>query len=124
MKKVLLVEDDQFIRNIYIQMLSSHFSVDYCGDGLTGYKKATENNYDLILLDMYLPKMDGRKLYEQLEKNYPSKYKSKIIFLTNDDSEPTISFFKENKIEYIIKSSLNPDEFVKKIVSFLKPDNS
>lgn len=105
-------------------MLSSYFSVDYCVDGQTGYKKVIGNNYDLILLDMYLPKMDGRKLYEQLEKNYPSKYKSKIIFLTNDDSEPTISFFKDNKIEYIIKSNFNPDEFVKKVVSYIKPDNS
>lgn len=57
MRKILLVEDDQFIKDIYIEMLTPFFEVDDAEDGKTAYGKITKNSYDLILLDMYLPKM-------------------------------------------------------------------
>jgi DNA-binding response OmpR family regulator len=120
MQKILLVEDDQFLRKIYIDMLSSEFSVTTAEDGLTAYDTIIEKPFDLILLDMYLPKLDGKTIFEQLEKNFPNQYKNKIVFLTNDESTGTVDFFKKNNLNYLIKSSLNPEQFVNKIKTFFK----
>lgn len=118
MQKILLVEDDQFIRDIYLKMLTGIYEVDSAEDGETAYDKITKNPYDLILLDMFLPKLDGNLVFEKLEKEFPDKYKSKIVFLTNDDSEKTLKYFKENNLKYLIKSTLNPEEFVNKVKTY------
>ncbi|MFA6391032.1 MAG: response regulator, partial [Patescibacteria group bacterium] len=82
MKKILLVEDDKFTSDIYVQILSGEFKVDTAEDGESAYKIITGTEYDLILLDMYLPIMDGKKLFEKLENDFPGKYKKKIVFIT------------------------------------------
>lgn len=120
MKKILLVEDDQFMRDIYVQMLTPFFKVDIAEDGEIAYEKITKNSYDLILLDIFLPKLDGKKVFEQLEKNFPNQYKEKIVFMTNDDSEQTAAYFNNSGIKYLIKSSLNPEQFLEKINNYLK----
>ena len=119
MRKILLIEDDQFIKDIYIQMLTPFFEVDAAEDGKTAYGKIIKNTYDLILLDMYLPIMDGKPVFELLEKNFPNKYKDKIVFMTNDDSEQTIKYFNGSGIKYLIKSALNQEEFVKKVKGYI-----
>jgi CheY-like chemotaxis protein len=120
MQKILLVEDDQFMKNIYLEMLSSIYDVDAVEDGESAYKKITKDPYDLILLDMFLPKMDGKMVFEQLEKNFPNQYKKKIVFMTNDDSEQTASYFNSSGIKYLIKSTLDPEQFLEKINNYLK----
>lgn len=116
---ILLVEDDKFLRDIYVQMLAPSYEVDTAEDGEIAYDKITKNPYDLILLDMFLPKLDGKLVFEQLEKNFPDQYKKKIVFMTNDDSEQTITYFNSTGIKYLIKSTLNPEEFVNKVKSYL-----
>ena len=99
-------------------MLTPLYEVDIAQDGEIAYKKITKNPYDLILLDMFLPKLDGKQVYEQLEKNFPDKYKGKIVFMTNDDSQQTIAYFNSSGIKYLIKSTLNPEEFVNKVKTY------
>lgn len=118
MKKILLVEDDQFLRNIYVQMLSPVYEVDTAEDGQIAYDKIVKNTYDLILLDMFLPKMDGKVVLEKLEIEFPKKYNSTIVFMTNDDSEQTGKYLTEKGVKYFIKSTLNPEEFVEKVKSY------
>lgn len=120
MQKILLVEDDQFLRDIYLQMLTPLYAVEYAQDGEAAYEKITKNTYNLILLDIFLPKMDGKLVFEQLERNFPNKYKVKIVFMTNDDSEQTINYFNSSGIKYLIKSTLNPEQFLEKINNYLK----
>lgn len=119
MKKILLVEDDQFIRDIYVQILSPIYKVEIDEDGEFAYEKIIKNEYDLILIDIFLPKSDGRKVFERLQKDFPEKYRTKIVFVTNDDSEDTILFFRDSRVNYIIKSTLNPEQFLEKISSYI-----
>ena len=119
MQNILLVEDDQFLRKIYVEMLSSIFTVSMAEDGEIAYDKITKNPYDLILLEMYLPKLDGIKVFEKVQENFPDKYKSKIVFMTNDNSEQATKYFINSGLRYFIKSALNPEEFVNKVKSYL-----
>lgn len=72
MKKILIIEDDMEIADVekdYLEL--SGLSVTIRNDGLAGYQEALSNPYDLILLDLMLPDMDGfeicRKLREKLD---------------------------------------------------------
>lgn len=119
MKKLLLVEDDQFLRNIYVQMLTPVYELDVAENGQIAYDKISQNTYDLILLDMFLPKLDGKLVFEQLQKNFPDVYKNKIVFMTNDDSKDIIDYFNKVGVKYFIKSELNPGQFIEKIENYL-----
>lgn len=119
MQKILLVEDDQFLRDIYFQVLTPLFEVDTAEDGKVAYDKISKNPYDLILLDMFLPKLDGKLVFEKLQKNFPEQYKRKIIFMSNDDSEQTINYLKKAGLRHFIKSNLNPGEFLDRVKSYI-----
>ncbi len=59
-KRLLVVDDDKQIRELLaFDIASSGYTVDTALDGQEGLKKALENNYDLILLDVMMPKMNG-----------------------------------------------------------------
>ncbi|VBB07766.1 transcriptional regulatory protein c terminal [Lucifera butyrica] len=72
MSKILIIEDDNDIAMIERDYLEiDHFTVEIASDGLSGVDQALRGNFDLILLDLMLPEMDGflvcRKLREQLD---------------------------------------------------------
>ena len=77
MAKILIVEDDGAIAAIerdYLEL--DHFEVEIAPDGVTGLNRGLSGEFDLILLDLMLPGMDGfsicRQLREKLEEN-PAK---------------------------------------------------
>ena len=69
-KRILVVEDDQYIRDLYEEVLTeAGFEVDTAVDGEEGVVKAKKGGYNLILLDVMMPKLDGLGFLEELEKN-------------------------------------------------------
>ena len=70
MKKVLIVEDDAAIAELERDYLEDNdFAVDLAADGMTGLTSALNNSYDLILLDIMLPKMDGFQVCREIRKH-------------------------------------------------------
>ncbi|MCH3915317.1 MAG: response regulator transcription factor [Acidaminococcaceae bacterium] len=70
MKKILIVEDDPAIAELERDYLeANNFAVDIAVDGMTGLTSAVNNPYDLILLDIMLPKMDGFQVCRELRKH-------------------------------------------------------
>ena len=74
MSKILIVEDEEAIADLekdYLEL--SGFEVEVANDGETGLKKALENDYDLFILDLMLPGVDGFDICRQVrdEKNTP-----------------------------------------------------
>jgi len=69
-KKILIVEDDPAIAELERDYLEANdFAVDIAVDGMTGLTSAVNNPYDLILLDIMLPKMDGFQVCRELRKH-------------------------------------------------------
>jgi DNA-binding response OmpR family regulator len=65
--KILLIEDDQHTSELLSATLSaSHYAVDAIADGAAGVEMATQWNYDLILLDVLLPKLNGIEVCRRL----------------------------------------------------------
>jgi len=79
MKNILLVEDDPFLIDIYTTKLREEsFSIEVATDGKEGLKKLREKKFDLLVLDIVLPKIDGWEILEKLKTELPKEDKVKI----------------------------------------------
>ena len=84
-KKVLVVEDEISIQRILqYDLMQSGFSVDLASDGEEGLQKALTNQYDVMLLDIMLPKRDGFSVCKELRQRGNSIY---IVMLSARDDE-------------------------------------
>ena len=70
MKKILIVEDNELNMKLFFDILQyQNYSTDKAYDGQEAYEKIKNNNYDLIILDIQLPKMDGFSVLQKLKEN-------------------------------------------------------
>jgi len=82
--RILVIEDEQKVANFIKQGLKEEgYSVDVACDGEEGYLLAKDNEYDVIILDIMLPKMDGITLCKKLRAE---KIFTPILMLTAKDS--------------------------------------
>jgi DNA-binding response OmpR family regulator len=86
--RILFVEDDRSIVRFVKKGLSENsYTVDVAFDGEEGLDLALHRGYDLIILDILLPKMDGREVLKRLRK---MEIQTPVIFLTAKDTERDI----------------------------------
>jgi DNA-binding response OmpR family regulator len=117
-KRVLCIEDERFISDLYARALTSAgYDVMIIDDGELGLHEAVNGNYDIILLDIMLPTMNGVDLlYKIKDKNVQPPMQSKIIITTNlDQKEDVRKKVEEMADGYIIKAEVTPKELVKYI---------
>ncbi len=121
-KKILIIEDDQFLREFYVELLQGeNYAIDAASDGEEGFAKAHSGGYDLILLDIMLPKKDGVQILADLKANPPVHANGPIIMLTNIGQDSTIqTCFAYGATGYIIKSALEPDQVIKEVQNYLR----
>ncbi|ARV63029.1 transcriptional regulator [Nostocales cyanobacterium HT-58-2] len=82
--RILVIEDDELIANPLVQLLTDqHYAVDVACDGEVGWELAEALPYDLVVLDVMLPKLDGISLCQRLRSH---GIQSPIILLTAQDS--------------------------------------
>lgn len=100
--ELLLVEDHQDIAGIIFDFFEiKGYSLDYAANGLQGYELASRNRYDLIILDVMLPRMDGFTVCRKLRKE---GIETPILMLTaRDTREDTLLGFEEGADDYLIK---------------------
>lgn len=118
--KLLIVEDDQFLREFYQELfMGEGYQVDVASDGEIAFKKITENQYNLILLDIMLPKKDGLQILREL-KAAGKMPGLRVVALTNLGQDIVIKeAFDLGAEGYMIKSALNPDQVLTEVKSYL-----
>ncbi len=121
-KRILIVEDDQFLREFYQELLLAEgYSVDVAGDGEIAYVKIQQGGFNLIMLDIMLPKKDGLQILRDLKVSPPKQKNDAIVVLTNLGQDSIIKqCFELGAVGYLIKSALNPDQVLTEIHSFLQ----
>ena len=120
-KKILLIEDDQDLAELYDEVLSAKFDVEIAYDGQEGLQQARKRP-DLILLDILLPSMNGFELLKQLKKDKATA-DIPVIVLTNlgskhvdDDKKLALLLGAE---DYLVKTYHQPQEILEKISAYL-----
>lgn len=124
-KKILVVEDDQFLRDLYKELLVEEgYDTDLAEDGEVGFEKMHNGGYDLILLDIMLPKIDGLEAMRRLKNKPPKSPNGPIVLLTNLGQDSIIKEgFNLGASGYLIKSSMNPDQVLSEVKVFLVKSN-
>jgi DNA-binding response OmpR family regulator len=100
--KILLVEDDTLLSATLAKVLeANHYTIDRASDGQAGLDLATAVEYDLILLDVQVPKLDGISLCRQLRSQ---GYRKSIVMLTGNYSDAdVVALFDAGADDYISK---------------------
>ncbi len=122
-KKILIIEDDEYLRDLYVEILEDEgFDVAKAVDGEEGYKLMHAGGYDLVLLDIMLPKMDGLKILEKLKGETPSIEPNKsVVVLSNLGQDAAIAkAIQMGARGYLIKSDHTPDQVIAKVKSYLE----
>ena len=118
--KVLLAEDDLFLMQLYTDILKAEsYDLDTAHDGAEAYEKIKAGNWDLVLLDMYMPGMTGVEVVSKIKSEMPQLPYKKIVFLTNSDNLKDIENIKKVSDGILKKSDLNPAEFIDKVKTYL-----
>lgn len=124
-QRLLVVEDDQFLRELYDQLLKEEgYDVEIAEDGGVGLEKISEGGFDLVLLDIMLPKIDGLEILKKLKSNGPKKPNGPVVLLTNLGQDSIIKEgFSLGASGYLIKSAMNPDQVLAEVKVFLSKSN-
>ncbi|MEK7560982.1 MAG: response regulator [Patescibacteria group bacterium] len=110
---VLVVEDDRFIRDIFVQKLKSEgFNVTEAVDGRRALELLAAHAPELILLDLLLPDIDGFEILERIKKE-PALVKVPVIVLSNLGDQESIARARAlGAADYLIKAHYTPEEIV------------
>eukprot|EP01031_Cornospumella_fuschlensis_P010071 gene10071-12342_t len=101
--RILLIEDSAPLRKPVVKALkASGFAVDASGDGMEGWQMAQDHDYDVIVLDIMLPGMDGREVLKRLRA---AGKETPVLFLTAKDSiEDRVAGLRLGADDYLVKS--------------------
>ncbi|HLO48226.1 MAG TPA: response regulator [Kamptonema sp.] len=100
--KILLVEDDRLLSAKLAKVLGeNHYAIDLAMDGQAGLDLATAVDYDLILLDVQVPQLDGISLCRQLRSQ--GYHKPILLLTTNDSDRDVVAGFDAGADDYISK---------------------
>ena len=119
-KKILVVEDDIFISDIYqVKFKQEGFEVAIAVNGLEALKILDNFRPDIILLDIIMPQMDGIETLKKIKNN--DKLKNiPIIMLTNISEKEKVEESEEMGVnDYLVKSQFTPSEVVAKVNTLL-----
>jgi two-component system, OmpR family, response regulator len=102
MTRILVADDDRTTRLLLTETLRGQkYNVVAVGDGGAALKKLKENKFDLALLDVWMPKMNGLEVLAALHK---TPKRPKVIVMTSDDTPETLlSAIREEAFQYLAK---------------------
>ncbi len=104
MSKILIIEDEPAIRRVLTKILSEEntaYIVEEAEDGVSGYEKIKNTDYDLVLCDIKMPKMDGVELLEAVKKIKPEI--PMVMISGHGDMETAINTMRLGAFDYISK---------------------
>lgn len=111
--KILLVEDDEQLAGALLEVLTDkhYYTVDTADDGETGWEFIEATAYDLVILDIMLPKLDGISLCQRLRQ---AGYMTPVLMLTaRDTSSDRVMGLDVGADDYVVKPFDLPELFAR-----------
>jgi len=109
-KRILVVEDEPAISQVCLRTLTSEgFEVDIAVNGNVAQDMLEKKDYDLCLIDIRTPVMNGKELYQWLEEKHP-QLASRVIFTTGDVMGKDIQGFLDQTPRPFLPKPFTPDE--------------
>ena len=109
-KRILVVEDESAISQVCLRTLTSKgFEVDIAVHGEVAQEMLREKDYDLCLIDIRTPVMNGKQFYQCIQEKHP-KLIDRVIFTTGDVISKDIQVFLGQAARPLLPKPFTPDE--------------
>lgn len=110
-KRALIVDDEAIICSVCARILKSEgYIVDTASNGIDGQKMVETTNYNLCVLDIRTPGINGIDLYKYIIQKQPP-LKNHILFISGDTMSSYVAKFLENNTEKFLTKPFTPEEF-------------
>lgn len=121
-KRILIVDDDLSVRTLFTDTLTTEgFEVQSAADGEQGLVLMKQGGYDLVLLDVMMPKLDGIGVLTELQAHPPKAKIGQVVLFTSLHDDPAVQEgLTKGATGAIVKSDFTPDILLKKIKELLQ----
>lgn len=117
MTKLLVVDDEEMIRSVIAEYARfENYECDEAADGMEAVAKAVENNYDVIIMDVMMPRLDGFSAVKEIRK----KKETPIIMLSARVEEYDKLFGFEMGVDDYVTKPFSPKEVMARVNAILK----
>ena len=121
-KRILVVEDEPVISRVCIRILSAEgFEMDIAINGQIAKNMVSDREYDLCLIDIRTPAMNGMELYECLNEEHP-ELASRVLFTTGDVLNSSIAAFLRQAHRPCLGKPFTPEELRMAVRKVLKQE--
>lgn len=119
MKKILVVEDEKAMaKAMQLKLQHNGFEADIAADGEDAIEKISADGYDLVLLDLVLPKKDGFLVLEEMKKR---KIKTPVVVSSNLSQDEDMEKAKKlGAVDYFVKANVSLSDVVEYVKKALK----
>lgn len=120
-KKILIIEDDVFLRELISRkIVSEGYDIKQASDGEDGLRELKNEAPDLILLDLILPGIDGFEVLMRVKKDSELAHIPVIILSNLGQKEDIEKGLKLGAVDYLIKAHFTPQEIIEKVQYILE----
>ncbi len=115
MKKILIVEDDSFLVDVYVTKLENRgYKTEAARTGEEGLALMKKQDFDLVILDITLPEMDGWQVLTEMRKNEKTK-NTKVLIFSNSEIQDKDKIKELNVEKYLVKVNYTSGEVISEI---------
>lgn len=117
MNRILIIDDDrELCALVKRSVLSENIEADFCNTGKDGLQKLKEKEYQLVILDVMMPGMDGFEALEEIRKESSLPI---LMFTSKNDSISKVRGLRAGADDYLTKP-FDMDELIARIVSLIR----
>ncbi len=124
-RRILVVDDEEVIRESFKELLSMQgYDAAIAGNGIEGLERLANGAFDLVIVDINMPKLDGIDFCREAIKKYPY-LKDKFLFITGDlyGEIDALSMFIKHDTK-VMKKPLGKAELLESVRAMLKDTSS
>ena len=114
-KRILIIDDSPIVRNLHAIMLkSAGFFTEDAENGFDALEKAMKSDYDLMIVDINMPKMDGFEFCREMRRSDRYRDIPLLIVSTESEAEDKMKGFKAGANLYLVKP-VKPNELIENV---------
>lgn len=124
-KRILIIEDETNIRAMYADVLrEAGYEVLEEAEGKQGLENVMSGEWDLLLLDIMLPKLDGIELLKRMQQDPRTKEKPVVVLTNLDDNRIRDTCLGLGVKEFLVKANVIPKDVVLSVKKYVFNDES
>lgn len=118
--RILVADDDYMVLSLIADILKTQgYEVDTVGDGQEAVRRLSEKKYDLVILDVHMPRMDGTQVLEVI-RLMPGGQDLGVLMLTSDNMTGTLIRSYELGVVNYMPKPFSAGQLIEKVKAYLK----